>query len=103
MIYHAIKPLMIILFLGCLFDMPYGYYQLVRFVAMIGFIALAVKEKKRGENSLFVFWIASSILVNPIFKIALGRVLWNIVDIGWVIILSISIWIEYRKEKEGKS
>lgn len=41
-----IKIVLCVLLLGCLFDMPYGYFELVRFLSMIGFGILAVKYSK---------------------------------------------------------
>jgi len=39
-----------VLMLVCLFDMPYGYYTLVRFLAMIGFAYLAYKAYDEGKK-----------------------------------------------------
>ena len=50
--------LLAVLLLLCLADMPYGYYTLVRFT----FGALAL-------------------LFQPFYKIALGRTVWNVVDV----------------------
>ena len=86
----AIKLLLIVLFILCLFDWQYGFYQFVRFFGMIGFGVLAYSEYEKNSN-LFLVWISSMILINPFFKIALGREIWNIVDIVWVIILIYSI------------
>lgn len=72
-----------ILFIGCLFDMPYGYFQIVRTIGMVGFIWLFNIDNERDEKYV---WIASAILINPIIKIPLGRELWNIIDVIWVII-----------------
>lgn len=87
----TIKIGLVILLIGCLADMPYGYYQLVRFLGMIGFSYIAFQEKERGHEGLFLLWIGSAILINPIFKISLGRELWNVVDVIWAIILLFSL------------
>jgi hypothetical protein len=42
----VIKVVLIALFLGCLADWSYGYYQLVRFAGMAGFLMLASLDKK---------------------------------------------------------
>ena len=76
-----------LLFLGCLADMPYGYFQFVRFLGMIGFGFLACQEKEKGNDGYFFLWLGSAILINPIFKISLGREFWNVVDVIWVILL----------------
>lgn len=70
-----------IMLLLCLLDMPYGYYQLVRFVALIGFSILAYHANQKEEQTSQVIFIILAILFQPFFKIALGRTLWNIVDV----------------------
>jgi len=84
-----IKLVLSFLFIGCLFDFPYGYFQLVRTIGMVGFIWLFnIEDQKR--TALKYFWIGSAILINPIVKIPLGRELWNIVDVVWVVLLLVS-------------
>ena len=34
----------------------------------------------------------SALLVQPFFKVALGRDIWNIVDVMWAVILVVSIF-----------
>ncbi|SMO92544.1 hypothetical protein SAMN06265218_12619 [Fodinibius sediminis] len=67
--------------------MPYGYYELLRTVSMVLFIIYGINSNKKGEELWTFFWFGSAILINPIFKIALGRLLWNVVDIIWAAIL----------------
>jgi hypothetical protein len=95
---NIIKIVLSILFLVCLLDMPYGYFQLVRFLGMVGFAILAYNNYQKNQT-LFVIWLASAILINPIFKIALGRGLWNVVDIIWAIVLLASIFFNKTKNK----
>ncbi len=90
---HIIKIVLAILFLGCLLDCNYGYYQLVRFLGMVGFGLLASDNYKKNKI-WFVIWLSSAILINPIFKINLGRFLWNVIDVIWAIILIASIFIK---------
>lgn len=85
-----IKILLIVLFILCLFDWQYGFYQFVRFIGMIGFGILAYNEYEKNTN-LFLIWISSLILINPFFKITLGKEIWNIVDIAWVVIIVYSL------------
>tara|TARA_B100002052_G_C15808195_1_gene564577 strand:- start:557 stop:859 length:303 start_codon:yes stop_codon:yes gene_type:complete len=87
----TIKTLLIILFSLCLFDWQYGFYQFVRFFGMIGFGILAYNEYEKNTN-LFLIWISSLILINPFFKVVLGREIWNIVDVVWVIIIIYSLF-----------
>jgi hypothetical protein len=76
--------ILIPLLLACLLPMPYGYYQLVRVVATAAFAFLAYQE--RGNNLLWVF-IGLALLFQPFEKIALGRSLWNGVDIAVAVFL----------------
>lgn len=65
----------------CVFSMPYGFYQFVRFAAMAIFAYLAYCEYKNGHVDRMILFIVLAILFQPFAKIALGRVIWNIVDI----------------------
>jgi len=72
--------LAIFLFL-CLADMPYSYYQFVRF-ASAGFFAFAAyHENERGRKEMTIVFILLAFLFQPFFKVTLGRTLWNIVDV----------------------
>lgn len=89
----VVKILLATLFIICLANMPYGYYQLIRFLAMIGFGLLAYRANQKGNLTMVVTYIVLAILFQPIFKIALGRFLWNVVDVIVAIGLIISIYI----------
>ena len=91
------KLLMIIALLLCLFDMPYGYYQLVRFIGMCIFGILAISYYKLNQKFWMYFYGCTAILLNPFFKITLGREIWNIVDVIISIIIIVNIALEYRK------
>jgi hypothetical protein len=92
----VLKSLLAILLLLCLLQMPYGYYQLVRFLGMVIFGWLAFIDSKRNDKTLFIIWISSAILINPLVKIALGRTIWNIVDVIWAILLIATIWTDKK-------
>jgi hypothetical protein len=53
---NLIKIALAILLLGCLFHLPYGYYQLLRYVAL-------------------------AVLFQPLVKIGFGRTVWIVIDI----------------------
>jgi hypothetical protein len=78
----------------CIIDMPYGYYQLYRFLALGVFLYLAYEEQDKKE--WMIVWLMSALLVQPIFKIALGREIWNLVDIAFALILMVSA---FKKEQ----
>jgi len=93
---NIIKIILSLLFLGCLLDWEYGYFQLIRFLGMVGFSFLAYKSNQREHITLAVVWTSSAILINPIIKIALGRELWNLIDIFWSVLLITSIYYENK-------
>ena len=65
----------------CLFDMPYGYFQFVRVTSTLGFVLLAFQSYQSNSTSYLVIYVILAILFQPIEKIALGRELWNVVDV----------------------
>ena len=94
-----IKFFLAIIFFLCLADMPYGYYQFVRFVGLIGFTILAYQAKQQGQEKVMVIYVVLALLFQPFFKIALGREIWNIVDIVVGLGLLISIFKNKRITK----
>ena len=91
----VIKITLCVLLFVCLFDMPYGYYQFVRFIGMIGFGLLAFQDYQKNQT-WFLIWISSALIINPFLKIALGRDIWNIVDVIWAVLLVVSIFLNKR-------
>lgn len=76
-----------VLLLLCLAPMPYGFYQLVRFVSMVVFGLMAYKYYEQKNIHFAVIFGALALLFQPFFKVVLGRIIWNIVDIGVAILL----------------
>ena len=81
----------------CLLKMPYGYYQLVRFVALVGFSLLAYFAYKEDRQTEMIIYVSLAVLFQPLFKIALGRALWNVVDVIVGIGLIVSTFFKYSK------
>lgn len=90
-----IKIGLAVLMFGCLLDMPYGYYQLVRFIALIGFGVLAYQANQQSRQTEMFIYGALALLFQPFFKIALGRELWNIVDV----IVGVGLLVSLAKKK----
>jgi hypothetical protein len=63
MLQTAIKIILAILFLLCLLEMPYGYYQIVRFAGLVGFgiLALSSKRNKTKRNDNNFYWTCFTI------------------------------------------
>ena len=93
---RIIKILLSVLFFLCLLDMPYGFYQLVRFVALIGFSILSYQSYVNENKNLTIIYIGLVILFQPIIKISLGREIWNIVDVIVGISLIVSLFIRQK-------
>ena len=79
--------------------MPYGFYQFVRFTALIGFGVLAYKANEEHKNTEMIIFGALALLFQPFFKIALGRELWNVVDVIVGIALIVSLFMNRTKNQ----
>ena len=97
---NVIKIVLAVLFFLCLADMPYVYYQFVRFAGLIGFAVLAYQANQQGRQTEMILYGGLALLFQPFFKIALGREMWNIVDVIVGIGLLISV---FMKSKESQS
>ena len=94
-----IKVVLAILFFICLADMTYGYYQFVRFVGLIGLVILAYHANQQGRQTKMIIYGGLALLFQPFFKIALGRQMWNIVDVIVGIGLIASLFINRTKSQ----
>lgn len=92
-----IKLVLIILFLLCLLNMPYGYYQAVRFVGLLGFVLLAYFSYQQNLKVGVIIYIALALLFQPFIKVALQRTIWNIVDLIVSIGLLVSLFFKTKK------
>ncbi len=91
----AIKIILALLLFLCLANMPYGYYQFVRFAALIGFGILAYQANQQDKKTEMIIFGALALLFQPFLKVALGRELWNIVDV----IVGIGLLLSVFKKK----
>ncbi|QIY82848.1 hypothetical protein HER18_04500 [Chryseobacterium sp. NEB161] len=93
-----IKIGLAILFFICLLDMPYGYFQLVRFLALIGFGFLAYQANQQAQQTKMIIYGALALLFQPFFKVALGRELWNVVDV----IVGVGLLVSLAKNNKNE-
>ena len=94
---NIIKICLAVMFFLCLLDMPYGFYQFVRFAGLIGFAILAYQANQQGRQTEMIIYGGLALLFQPFFKIALGRQMWNIVDVVVGIGLLISIFMKPKE------
>jgi hypothetical protein len=97
----ALKSILVILLLLCLADMPYAYYEITRFIACIGFGIFSFhcfQSERQIEGVIFIVLI---VLFQPFEKLALGRTLWNILDVLVSIYLIVSMFIESGAKRKS--
>ena len=92
--------IMVALLLVCLADMPYVYYQLVRFIAMVVFVYLSHDYFVMKREGLGYTFAALALLFQPFFKVALGRTVWNIVDVIVAAFLMVLLLADKRETYE---
>ena len=95
---NTIKIILAILMFICLADVPYGYFQFVRFAALVGFGILALAASNEDNQTEMFIYGALALLFQPFFKIALGREVWNVVDVIVGAGLLISIFTSKNKK-----
>jgi hypothetical protein len=87
----VIKIILVLLLLACLLDMPYGYFMIVRFLATCSFLYFSYNSRNVGNKNGVILYLVLALLFQPFFKIALGRLVWNLVDVAVAILLLISL------------
>jgi hypothetical protein len=86
------KIILAVLLFGCLLDMPYAYFQFVRFVSTAGFAYFAYEAYEQKNQRDLIIFIVLALLFQPFEKIALGRELWNVVDVVVAIYLIMGVF-----------
>ena len=94
-----IKIILAVLFFLCLLKMPYGFYQFVRFAALVGFAILAYMANQNHKQTEMIVYIVLALLFQPFVKIALGRQIWNILDVIIGIALLVSIFQKPERKR----
>lgn len=101
---YIIKLSLAALLLGCLFDVPYGYFQIVRLVGCALFCWLAYLEYQEKKIITTALCIGCALLLNPIVKVYFKRDVWNNIDL--VIAIALVVWMiinVFVYLKNGKS
>jgi len=76
-----IKIILAMLFFLCLLKMPYGYYQIVRFIGLVGFALLAYHASERKNKNEMIIYACLAMLFQPFLKFSLSRQIWNAIDV----------------------
>jgi uncharacterized protein with PQ loop repeat len=75
------KIFLVVLLLLCLAPMPYVFYTIARVVFMIGFAIIGANYWQQKKVELGILFMGLALIFQPVFKIYLGRTLWNILDV----------------------
>lgn len=95
---RTLKIVLVILLFLYLLDMSYGYYQLVRFISFGAFAYLGFREFENSNQIIGLVYFGLALLFQPFIKLALGREIWNILDV----IVGIGLLVTLI-QKENKS
>lgn len=98
---NSIKFIFAALLLLCLAPMPYGYYQFIRLASMIVFAVMAYRYFEKEKMPLAITFGGLALLFQPFFKIALGRTMWNVVDVVVAIGL-VALWLREHQTDDTK-
>lgn len=93
-----IKVILAIVLILCLANMPYGFYQFVRFAAMMGFAYFAYSANQQSNKNAMFVYMALAILFQPFIKVALGRTIWKSIDV----ITAVGMLLSITQKKEVK-
>ncbi len=91
-----VKLGMALALLLCLADLPYGFYVLIRFAAMVVFAVMAYQYYQAKNNVWMVTFGALALLFQPLVKISLDRETWNVVDLVVAVLLLYLLWKERK-------
>ncbi|MCM1293221.1 MAG: hypothetical protein NC111_05005 [Bacteroides sp.] len=80
----------------CLAELPYGYYTVVRLATSIVAGCWAYQFFERKNTALGIIACGVLLLVQPIFKIAMDRDTWSVID---VIVAILSVWLVLQRDK----
>jgi hypothetical protein len=77
---HLGRAITIFLILS-IFNMPYGYYTLLRLIVTVGSVAYCVQFlEKKNMNMVYLFGFIA-ILFNPLIPVYLNKETWLIIDL----------------------
>ena len=84
----------------CLAPMPYGYYTLIRMLATLVFGIYAYRCYMAKKEGLTCIFVTLALLFQPFIKVALGRIVWNIIDVIVAIgMIMFFLWDKGKREK----
>lgn len=91
----SIKIILAVLLFLCLLNMPYSYYQFVRFACVLGFSLLAYESyKNNNDTNNIIIYVFLVLVFQPFNTVGLNKITWNIIDI----IVGIGLLMSLKKD-----
>lgn len=100
---NIINIILILFLVGCLFKMPYSYYQLTRVILTIGFSSLIFISIKYGRFIDMPFLLIGLIVFNPVVKFSFTRNQWHIIDMVTICVLLAYTLFNLSRTKQSTS
>lgn len=92
-----------VMLLGAIAPLPYGYYQLLRWVICGVAIFTAVSAYRWGKTwATWLFGVVAA-LFNPIVPIHLTREIWQPIDLAAALLFGLSILFLSKPVKSGEA
>lgn len=82
-------------------DLPYGYYQLLKWVVCISALWSAFIARSTARTAWVAIFSGVAVLFNPIAPIHLDRQIWAFLDIVTAAVLVVSLWAV--RDRHGSS
>ena len=82
---------LVVLLLISLFNMPYEYYELLRFILIATFAWFVISEYVPNKFGWSFLYGTLVILFNPFLKLKIGAIGWKVVDFSTAVILVINL------------
>lgn len=89
-----------VLFAALLPGLPYGYFQILRWVVCACALFGVRRAMEKEHHSWTTLLAATAVLFNPILPIHLSREIWIPIDLGVGIMFLCATGL-YRKKREG--
>jgi hypothetical protein len=93
---NLVKMGLAALLLICLLPLPYGYYSLIRFIAVVCFALLAYFANERRNIPMVIIYVGLAFLFQPFAKVDLNRQIWSVVDV--VVAVGLVVLVFVRKK-----
>ncbi|PIP65456.1 hypothetical protein COU77_00315 [Candidatus Peregrinibacteria bacterium CG10_big_fil_rev_8_21_14_0_10_49_16] len=92
-----VKILVVLALLFAVADLPYFYYQLLRWI-VCGTAAYSAYQAYEKQKTVWMWiFISLAILFNPIAPIYFTRAIWQFLDVGTAVVFCVSLFIERPK------